>query len=106
MRIAHKSIIDLPCFFPPDCQDIVDKLLASPILPRQVDVLDLGTELAELTIASAASDASTGARPPMSPTVRCRSTAVPEHPSGRTWTSLSSLKALKSTSVRPERFCW
>ena len=65
IRITYESIVDLPCFFPPDCQDIVDELLAGAILPSQVDVLDLGAQLAQLPTASSASNASTGARPPM-----------------------------------------
>ena len=50
-----------PCFFPPDLEDIVDKLLACPVLPVQTDVLDLSSELTQLP-ASSASNASVGTR--------------------------------------------
>merc|ERR1719348_1345400 len=53
-----------PCFFPPDSQDIVDKLFAGAILSSQVDVLDLRTKLTQLTIATSASNASIRAGPP------------------------------------------
>ena len=53
-----------PCFFPPDLEDIVDKLLARPVLPVQTDVLDLGSKLTQLP-ASSASNASVRARSPV-----------------------------------------
>ena len=53
-----------PCFFPPDLEDIVDKLLACPVLPVQTDVLDLSSELTQLP-ASSASNTSVGTRSPV-----------------------------------------
>jgi len=53
-----------PCFFPPDLEDIVDKLLARPVLPVQTDVLDLSSKLTQLP-ASSASNASVRARSPV-----------------------------------------
>ena len=53
-----------PCLFPPDLEDIVDKLLARPVLPVQTDVLDLSSELTQLP-ASSASNTSVGTRSPV-----------------------------------------
>ena len=96
------DIYHLPCFFPPDSQDIVDKLLAGAILSSQVDVLDLGTKLTQLTIATSASNASIRAGPPMASI--CPS--MSEHPTGWAWTPFSSLKTLKWSSVRAEEWNW
>ena len=100
IRIAYGTIIDSPCFFPPDSQDIVDKLFSGPILSSKIDVLDLGAKLTKLATASSASDASARACPPMP-----SRPSMSEHSiSRRAWTPFSSLKALECSSVRAEKW--